>query len=256
MAKLFNNIRRKLIDDKLSAIRTTSYLKYAIGEIFLVVIGILIALSINNWNENRKDMNKLKVLTRNLHKEFKTNLEELEIDINRLKGKISAGNVLKTYIGTEKIEISEFKVDSLLFEAFKSPTWNPSTFTLNEVKNSGKLSDIKNTKLKLLLYQWERHYEDILEWQNSLVSSLAGPQAVLKRKGSVVNVNFYNRDNVHKSKFNIRNTSLLNEIIFENELENNLYSARELEKRYNKARILLMDIINQSQSDIADQKIW
>ena len=34
--------------------KTGKYLKYAIGEIILVVIGILIALSINNWNENRK----------------------------------------------------------------------------------------------------------------------------------------------------------------------------------------------------------
>lgn len=232
--------------------KTGKYFKYAIGEIVLVVIGILIALSINNWNENRKEMNKLKVLTENLHNEFKTNLEELEVDLNRLKRKISAGNAIKTYIGIEKIEISEFKVDSLLFEAFISPTWNPSTFTLNEVKNSGKLSDIKNTKLKLLLYQWERLYEDIIEWQNSLTSSLEGPLAILKRKGSVVNMDFYNQDNIHKSKFNIRNSNLLNEILFENELENNLYSARELEKRYNKVKILLMDIINQSKSDATD----
>jgi len=54
MAKLFNNIRKKLVSDKPSATRTANYLKYAIGEIILVVIGILIALSINNWNENRK----------------------------------------------------------------------------------------------------------------------------------------------------------------------------------------------------------
>jgi hypothetical protein len=39
--------------------RTGKYLKYAIGEILLVVIGILIALQLNNWNENRKDQNKL-----------------------------------------------------------------------------------------------------------------------------------------------------------------------------------------------------
>jgi hypothetical protein len=252
MAKLFNNIRKKLINDTPSSTRTTNYLKYAIGEIVLVVIGILIALSINNWNENRKEANKLKVLTENLHNEFKTNLEELEVDLNRLKGKISAGNALKSYTGIETVEISEFKVDSLLFEAFSSPTWNPSTFTLNDIKNSGKLSDIKNTQLKLLLYQWERLYEDIIEWQNALTSSLDGPLAVLKRKGSVVNMDFYNQDNKHKSKFDIKNSNLLHEILFENELENNLYSARELEIRYNEAKILLLDIINQSKSDAID----
>lgn len=50
MIKLFRNIRKNLFDQG----KTSKYFKYAIGEIFLVVIGILIALQINNWNENRK----------------------------------------------------------------------------------------------------------------------------------------------------------------------------------------------------------
>jgi hypothetical protein len=49
MIKLFRNIRKNLLNEG----KTTKYLKYAIGEIVLVVIGILIALSINNWNSNR-----------------------------------------------------------------------------------------------------------------------------------------------------------------------------------------------------------
>ena len=53
MAKLFNSIRKKLINDKPSTTRTANYLKYAIGEIILVVIGILIALQVNNWNQDR-----------------------------------------------------------------------------------------------------------------------------------------------------------------------------------------------------------
>lgn len=51
MIKFFRNIRKTLLEKGM----TTSYLKYAIGEIVLVVVGILIALSINTWNENRKD---------------------------------------------------------------------------------------------------------------------------------------------------------------------------------------------------------
>jgi len=49
MIKLFRNIRQKLVAEG----KTTNYLKYAIGEIVLVVIGILIALQINNWNESQ-----------------------------------------------------------------------------------------------------------------------------------------------------------------------------------------------------------
>jgi len=49
MIKLFRNIRKKIITENSSVNRNTNYFKYAIGEIFLVVIGILIALNINNW---------------------------------------------------------------------------------------------------------------------------------------------------------------------------------------------------------------
>jgi hypothetical protein len=56
MIKFFRNIRKSLLVEG----KTGKYLKYAIGEIILVVIGILIALSINNWNENRKTEIKIK----------------------------------------------------------------------------------------------------------------------------------------------------------------------------------------------------
>ena len=42
--------------------KTGKYFKYALGEIILVVIGILIALQINNWNEDRKEMGTLKLI--------------------------------------------------------------------------------------------------------------------------------------------------------------------------------------------------
>ena len=50
MIKFFRKIRCDLIEKN----KTRKYLKYAIGEIVLVVIGILISLQINNWNENQK----------------------------------------------------------------------------------------------------------------------------------------------------------------------------------------------------------
>jgi hypothetical protein len=62
MINFFRKIRRKLADDN----KPSKYARYAIGEIVLVVIGILIALSINNWNEQRKN--------NDLEREFNTDL--------------------------------------------------------------------------------------------------------------------------------------------------------------------------------------
>ena len=120
----------------------SKYLIYAIGEIILVVIGILIALQLNQLKEDRKESIALQILTENLHKEFNANYQELE-----------------------------FKIDSLIFETIEVPTWNPSSFVLNDIKNSGKLSTLKSKKLKQLLYNWERLYEDILEHHTSLETS-------------------------------------------------------------------------------------
>jgi len=73
MLKFFRKIRQ----DLLSKGKTGKYLKYAIGEIILVVIGILLALQINTWNENRIDSKRLNLYTQSL-------LNDLELDKKRL----------------------------------------------------------------------------------------------------------------------------------------------------------------------------
>lgn len=62
MIKFFRHIRKQLLSEN----KTGKYLKYALGEIILVVIGILIALQINNWNENRKSKRVADEIYRNL----------------------------------------------------------------------------------------------------------------------------------------------------------------------------------------------
>ena len=74
MIKFFRKIRQNLLSEG----KTAKYLKYAIGEIVLVVIGILIALQINNWNENRKARMQEQILLGQLKSEFQSNLEQLE----------------------------------------------------------------------------------------------------------------------------------------------------------------------------------
>jgi len=87
MIKFFRKIRYDLMEKN----KTVKYLKYAIGEIFLVMIGILLALQVNNWNENRKATNSERILLVNLVKDLE--LEEIRFNQN-LNG--IDGN-LKTY---------------------------------------------------------------------------------------------------------------------------------------------------------------
>ncbi len=73
--KFFNHIHRKVVADNLpfgQSGKVMAYLRYAVGEIILVVIGILIALQINNWNENQK-----------LNKSRQVYYQQLLIDLNK-----------------------------------------------------------------------------------------------------------------------------------------------------------------------------
>src|SRR5210317_2049235 len=93
MIKLFRNIRKKLAAEN----KVTPYLLYAIGEIVLVVIGILIALQINNWNENRKS----KILERKMLFELAKSLEDncnvmIQDSLLRITWNSSSDIIIKT----------------------------------------------------------------------------------------------------------------------------------------------------------------
>jgi hypothetical protein len=76
MIPFFRKIRKKMADDN----KPMKYMRYAIGEIVLVVIGILIALSINNWNENRKlKTEEIKIL-RELQADLKQSQKDIQED--------------------------------------------------------------------------------------------------------------------------------------------------------------------------------
>ena len=77
MIPFFRKIRKKMADDN----KPLKYIRYAIGEIILVVIGILIALSINNWNETQKSIKNEEELIISLKKEITNNILELESSV-------------------------------------------------------------------------------------------------------------------------------------------------------------------------------
>ena len=70
MIKFFRKLRQNLLMEN----KTGKYLKYAIGEIALVMIGILLALQVNNWNNYRLEGRKEQLFLANLQSDFKANL--------------------------------------------------------------------------------------------------------------------------------------------------------------------------------------
>ncbi|MET6990807.1 DUF6090 family protein [Sediminicola arcticus] len=79
MIKFFRKIRQKMLTEN----KFSKYLLYAIGEIILVVIGILIALSINNWNENKKSENQLNNIYNEVESNLKSDLSNIDYVIKQ-----------------------------------------------------------------------------------------------------------------------------------------------------------------------------
>lgn len=162
MIKIFRQIRWQLAGSQ----QTRKYFKYAVGEIILVVIGILIALQINNWNEERKNSireNKLKLA---LYEEFEKDLKQLEQKIEIRNIIIKSSVKLLHYIDSGKpSEIDSIKY-YLPLTSFR-PTFDPIS---TEVIDKSDLGLIKNEALRRLLTAWKIEVlqlkEDEVNWRS------------------------------------------------------------------------------------------
>ena len=163
MIPFFRKIRKKMADDN----KPLKYMRYAIGEIVLVVIGILIALQINNWNEdNKKHEEQFQLLNR-----LKS---DLELDINYFNKRIfDSEKVLKDHLEV-LIELYEEQENlDQVANLFKRINANSEMLTIQnstyiEIINSGKLDIISSIDLKQDFINYyksfeaaEKHFEEI-----------------------------------------------------------------------------------------------
>ena len=153
MIKFFRKIRYDLMEKN----KTGKYFKYAIGEIVLVVIGILIALQINNWNEQRKQNSQERYILNQLKVEFEAD----SIKINTLE-KLTTGKMNESKYLLQLI--TEYNKDSIRFIPLKPiffigkaiPFYDYSP-TYNELVNSGKLNVISNDSIKIAINDFINH---------------------------------------------------------------------------------------------------
>jgi len=143
------------------------YFKYAIGEIILVVIGILIALSINNWNENRKNSSIEKETLISLKSDLTSALEQLNEKIIQNIDYKTRDSILLDVIHFKK-EISIDSLESLTLNHIWSPGFDPELGTLNEILSTGKMGIIKNVSLRKHISTWNKYMDELIEVDNKL----------------------------------------------------------------------------------------
>ncbi|WP_028872508.1 DUF6090 family protein [Psychroserpens burtonensis] len=250
MIKLFKNVRKQLLAEG----KTTKYFKYAIGEIVLVVIGILIALSINNWNENSKQ-NKLELeALKNLKEDFNYNLLTLirTDSFNTLNIK-SCVQILNH---TGKRYTEAFVLDTYLNDAVSATTYVAKNGFLNDLINSGNLGLIKNNVLRNLLSSWLSELIDLKESENSTQKNNVDTIDFIIKNGSFLNAdqarNYNSSLNITlpESGFEINNNHLLKLPEFENRVENQIILCDISANKYKTCIKLNTEILQLLESEI------
>ncbi|GAA4815923.1 DUF6090 family protein [Litoribaculum gwangyangense] len=223
MLKFFRKIRQNLVSEGI----TTKYFKYAIGEIILVVIGILIALQINNWNNAKTQQKNNLQLSKRLLVETKKNLVELEKEITSTEKLISSAFHMLQLIGNDYSDVNPRLVDSLVFDLLSTPTYNFSTAVLKEALSTGEVASFENDSLKNLIYSIPTIMETVKfrenniehDTNNNLIPFLYNNTSLRE-----IDNKFSHWKKLGNSQLDqIDNRQILSMILWENEIDNLYY---------------------------------
>jgi hypothetical protein len=206
MIKFFRKIRQNLLIEN----KTGKYLKYAIGEVILVVIGILFALSINNWNESRKDSISELTALKDLRQEFSKNTK-----VFKEHHQFKINTTLKWVAFISKISDPNLTESNLTFRpiAIGVRTYNPSKSILNSILSTGKIDKVENDSLKYFLTDWNDILLDYMEDEARHLDFWDKEITVLERK--LIPYRYYNLDSIDTLKNDFKSEIETNKLFLE-----------------------------------------
>lgn len=142
--------------------RARSYLLYATGEILLVIVGILIALQVNNWNQERLEQQRVRRYAHALISDLQADIKMVEPIVQMIDSSLRKVNELDAYTRGRRLEqYDNLDLWQLTSEVgYRAYEWHRATF--EQMKSAGTLEDIKNFDLvsKITAYYALTHHLD------------------------------------------------------------------------------------------------
>ena len=158
MLKFLRKVRKSMINSG----QTQKYIVYAVGEIFLVMIGIILALQVNNWNEQRKQKRVTENYLTTLMYDLKDNLVQIETKDIRILERIEKVNNIKSIINSKDANIDSLKFIAEKKLDFRIVTYNAfNNNTYQTLKNTGHL-EFMHKRIQKNLQEMQFLEEDLI----------------------------------------------------------------------------------------------
>jgi len=223
MIKLFRKIRYDLLEKN----KTGKYFKYAIGEIALVVIGILIAIQLNGWrNDNINNKQKQNVL-KALQLEFQSNLSQLDIVLYYNDKTQNAYPKAMDLINKQNVGKETF-IESVRDLGYNW-SFNPINGALRSGISSGRIHLINNDRLLELLFSWEDVVKDSEEEMRTLRNYQSDAKPLLAKYIRVVDMWRQYFPEARNSNYPSDYAGLVKDILFEDYVNYSFSNAIEYE---------------------------
>ncbi len=235
---------RKSLFESWSARR---YLLYAIGEVALVVLGILIALQINTWKKAHQDRRDELKLLADLKDEFVFNLGKARETETAIIGLTEACRTLMKLFGSRIEEVDPAYLDSLIYSSFWGPTFDSNQDIFNSIYYSGKLELLSNPKLKQMLQSWSSSIKDFEEAEaNMRINLNRNVMPKLEKLVSFRNIErFGTLGGITDSKLMPDNRPVLRNLEAENILYTHLWELNHVAGLYPSLYALMEEIISE-----------
>jgi Family of unknown function (DUF6090) len=207
MIKFFRKIRQRLVTEN----KFSKYLIYAVGEIVLVVIGILIALGVNNWNQEKKN--------NRLGEDYLLRIQrDLVQDTINFRGIITYNNNLREdikgllvtlYAGVDNIE--QVQNMSAIYDKALDQVFSPNDNTYKGMISSGTLGLIRNLELKEEIVNLYSEYDQarallsaIGDWMINIATTETNETGILKFNNNVSDI-FTTQEMLNENDFSFLN---------------------------------------------------
>jgi len=222
MLTFFRRIRKGLLGDG----ATSKYLLYAVGEIALVVIGILIALQINNWNEFKKGKTAELLVLSSLKEDLEANIRNIDYHLNKCHNQVKFLRSILNYSKIDESRISQEIKDTI--RSVNNSYIEIVDGTVNSLLSTENINLVSNDTLKRLLTYYPARIKRIKKYEDRLFHIIDNRLRNTMEKYLSLTENIVQRDGQNSFHIYSDYTGLLKDHQYFNDVTNAMFSYHGL----------------------------